>query len=334
MRGSDSKPKAPTPPARRTAEAVAIVAVAVLAAPAIGGVAKGHVVRVEHPRAEMAFVSEGPFERGMNDEDRDFVRLACIREFGPGYPYCDDEWLGIDVLLDRSTVYLDAFWIDRHETTVAAYRACVAAGGCDVAPLVVGDTRYLVPAWPMVNVTWREAADYCKWAGKRLPTEAEWERAARGTDGRRWPWGNQDRVDGSNHGRGESAAITRTRALAGQNPEPDEFRPDPTDGYENAAPPGALRWSESPVGALDMAGNVAEWVADNWSMDGYRNLPTSNPQRSLPVAAGEDARVIRGGSWAEPAFYGLVFLRRPYNRFIPATSRSHDRGFRCAKSAS
>src|SRR5512134_3264010 len=89
-------------------------------------------------------------------------------------------------------VYVSPFLIDRREVTAAEYRRCVLAGSCDLTPLVAGDRRFIRDDLPVVNVTWFDAVSFCGWQGKRLPTEAEWEKAARGDDARRWPWGMAD----------------------------------------------------------------------------------------------------------------------------------------------
>jgi serine/threonine-protein kinase len=200
----------------------------------------------------------------------------------------------------------------------------VAAGACDVAALLSGDLRYTVDDWPMVNVSWQDAVDYCGWAGKRLPSEAEWEKAARGGDGRRWPWGNHDRVDGSNHGRLEANGLLAPTVGLQSN---FSFVGDDSDGFAVVAPPGAVRWSESPYGAFDLAGNVSEWVADYYAGDGYVSLPAVDPVQNAPQPPAPE-RVCRGGSWAEPKLYGRAYYRNSAN---PA-HRSFDRGFRCARS--
>jgi len=193
------------------------------------------------------------------------------------------------------TVHLDAFYIDETEVTNAQYRACVEAGACD-AP---SDTTYYDNAdyaqHPVVFVSWNDADVYCKWADKRLPTEAEWEKAARGTDGRMYPWG--------------------------EGLDCDHAQYSECDGQ--AVPVGSKPKGASPYGALDMAGNVWEWVADWYDESYYSHSPSHNPQ-------GPDLgeyRVLRGGSWDNV----------PYNvQSAPRDRRSPDswvdgRGFRCAR---
>jgi formylglycine-generating enzyme required for sulfatase activity len=170
------------------------------------------------------------------------------------------------------TVYLDAFWIDQTEVTNARYRACAAAGAC-LPPAEKGSpTRgdyYQNGAYagfPVMGVTWEQAYAYCAWAGRRLPSEAEWEKAARGTDGRRYPWG-----DGP----------------------PDDSLANFDDQAGDTTLAGSYPAGASPYGALDMAGNVWEWVSDWYGTDYYQYSPPENP-------AGPDTgefRVIRGGSY-------------------------------------
>lgn len=292
---------------------------------AAAGRRAGEVRRVEHIASATVAIPAGTFAMGFDDREseRAELLLACARELGAesGEVYCRSETLWENALEQRE-VYLPAYGIDRYEVTTAAYRACAAAGGCDVTPLTVGDPVFLEDALPMVNVAWRDAAEYCRWRGKRLPTEAEWEKAARGDDGRRWPWGNHDRADGANHGRAQDHPV---RAPPYAFPS---FVGDARDGFAGAAPPGALVWSDSPYGVYDLAGNVSEWVADYYR-ESYVGLTTVDPVVDTPPSGTSSPRVYRGGSWAEPALFGRTYMRL----FAAPGHRSFDRGFRCARDA-
>jgi sulfatase modifying factor 1 len=139
--------------------------------------------------------------------------------------------------LGTRRVHLPTFGIDRTEVTHAAWRRCMAAGRC-VPPRVAGDDpRLSADAMPVSGITLAEAADYCAHAGGRLPTEEEWEKAARGDSARRFPWGSHYHARLANHGR-------------------PPLRPDPGDGFRWAAPVGSFPDGASPYGVLDMAGNV------------------------------------------------------------------------------
>jgi formylglycine-generating enzyme required for sulfatase activity len=212
----------------------------------------------------------------------------------------------------QHTVYLDAFWIDRTEVTRSQYRKCVEAGVCG-APTTCGwgDPTHggtSTADYPVVCVNWSGARAYCKWAGARLPTEAEWEKAARGTDGRVYPWGNS--FDGSRLN------------FCDQNCEYDRRDATANDGHVRTAPVGSYPSGVSPCGALDMAGNVREWVND-WHDGGYY---AQSPARNPPGPDLGEYRVIRGGSW--------LAIRRDVRsadrfRFRP-TYADWDLGFRCA----
>ncbi|MEM9488740.1 MAG: formylglycine-generating enzyme family protein [Myxococcota bacterium] len=289
----------------------------------------GRIVTVVHQPPDMVIVPAGTFTMGPSASELEDLRIACRVELGRADWFCARDAVG-NFQLEARQVRLDAFAIDRHEVTAGQFRECVAAGRCDLAALVAGDNRYVRDEWPIVNVTWQDSVDYCSWLGKRLPTEAEWEKAARGTEAFRWPWGNHERRDGSNHGKGAPSAIQYTQAYVPPTGPVNynyEFAPDDSDGYAYAAAPGALRWSESPYGTYDMAGNAAEWVQDYFGVAGYEGLPTSNPVRDVPDPRIRDIRVRRGGSWAEPKFIGRTYYRTPAR----VNERQPWVGFRCAR---
>ncbi len=205
------------------------------------------------------------------------------------------------------TVYLDAFWIDRAEVTVDAYHECVDAGVCKQGNSSTscnwnksdrGDN-------PVNCVTWKQAHDYCEWRGARLPSEAEWEKAARGTDARTYPWG-------------EAApscdlAVMWDAAVGGFGCDQNRTQPG------GSRPAGA-----SPYGAVDMIGNVREWVNDWYGATYYAESPSANP-------AGPETgtyRVLRGGSWFvdDPGE-----LRASFRYGTNPGFSLIDDGFRCAR---
>lgn len=169
-------------------------------------------------------------------------------------------------------VTLDAFWMDQLEVTNAMYALCVNAGGCTPPKSFKSQRRpeyFNNPEfndYPVIYTTWGQAKAYCEWAGRRLPTEAEWERAGRGDDFRTFPWG-EDEADG---------LLANFNMLVGDTSRVGTY------------PAGA-----SPFGVLDMAGNVAEWVNDIYSSN-YANAVTLNP--TGPLTSSSFYRVVRGGS--------------------------------------
>jgi serine/threonine-protein kinase len=229
----------------------------------------------------LAFVPAGPFRMGSPDDDP--------QAFGNEKP---------DHVVD-----VPAFWIDRTEVTNAQYQMCVAASACTPPIGVDSATRknyYADPQFvdfPVILVSWRQARAYCEWAGRRLPSESEWEKAARGTDGRLYPWGDQPPDNTLLNF--NLAALDTTRV--------------------GAFPNGA-----SPYGALDMAGNVVEWV-DGFYYDSYfvfvRNTVTPTPAFLGGV------RILRSSSWHD-LFANIRVASRRYA--VSETSAYNDVGFRCA----
>jgi len=192
-------------------------------------------------------------------------------------------------------VYLDAYWIDRTEVTNAMFERFVEATGHDARPgwriTASGKADH-----PVRYVNWFDADAYCRWAGRSLPTEAQWEKAARGTDGRKYPWGNQ---------------------------EPDESRCNFELNEDGTTPVGKYSpKGDSPYGVADMAGNVWEWVADWYDEGYYRSAPGENP----PGPGSGTGRVLRGGSWGNVA--GSV--RSSFRGSDLPDVRSGSNGFRCA----
>jgi sulfatase modifying factor 1 len=216
----------------------------------------------------------------------------------------------------QRSVYLDAFEIDRYEVTNAQYRRFLQATGGEAPERWPERFEHLVPGrdpdwhgtlyppgealYPVAGVNWQDAADYCAWVGKRLPTEAEWEKAARGSDGRLYPWG--DAWDARR-------ANTREAAV----------------GYTQ--PVGTIPAGASPYGALDMAGNVWEWVADWYDKAYYGDAPERNPQGPPP---GTGERILRGGAWDSRPHQA----RTPYRNATHCFSPNFRAGFRCARSLS
>lgn len=196
----------------------------------------------------------------------------------------------------QHTVYLDAFWMDRTEVTNDMYRKCVQAGSCSEPAHSRRYTSLGHANHPALGISWDQAVAYCTWAGRRLPTEAEWEKAARGTDGRLYPWGME-------------------------TPDPSRLNFDHV--VDDTTEVGSYPAGASPYGVLDMAGNVWEWAADGYDEDYYAQSPAENPTGGDSV----NRRVLRGGSWNTQAHNVRVT-----NRFWAFPGRNDTDGFRCALS--
>ncbi len=201
-------------------------------------------------------------------------------------------------------VTLADYAVDRTEVTAGQYEACVAAGGCTVPLNSVGQCTYGSGGdFPITCVDWFQARAYCSWADKRLCTEAEWEKAARGVDGRPYPWGDEP--------------PTCERVIW----EPNESG----CGTGAAWPVGSKPAGAAASGAVDMAGNVWEWVGDWYDADYYKNSPDSDPQGPQEGVQ----RSVRGGSFGTS---GVAFLRVDARGYFAPESGDDDLGFRCCKS--
>ncbi len=226
-------------------------------------------------KQNMIYIAEGPFWMGSDPPQEAFVLEGGVDE----YP--------------KHSVTLRAFWIDQFEVTIVQYRNFVEATGHRPPPIWAGPAH---PApsgsHPVIDVSWNDAEAFCRWAGKRLPTEAEWEKAARGTDGRTWPWGNLFQPDRAN---------------------------TMSSGKGWTVPVGSMEGDISPYGVHDLAGNAMEWTA-SW----YAAYPGSRLKR---FAFGKRYRVMKGGAWNTPA---LPFSRAA-NRHAVGPKWDHpNHGFRCA----
>jgi formylglycine-generating enzyme required for sulfatase activity len=212
-------------------------------------------------------------------------------------------WMGSDDGLPDTRpmhrVYVSTYWLDKFEVTNREYRQCVEGGGC---PAPKDRSSYDDPGraeHPVTNVTWSQARNYCHWRGKRLPTEAEWEKGARGTDGRLYPWGNSEEV---------------FRARAGTV----EQKP----AKNGTEPVGSIGFAVSPYGVADLVLNVSEWVNDWYAEDFYRSSPARDPQG--PVRG--SFRVLRGGESTDRP----LELRASYRGWDDMTYWGPSLGFRCA----
>lgn len=250
----------------------------------------------------------------VNDVDKAELVLIPAGEFTMGSDASDDPYFwGAEG--PAHLVYVDSFWIYRTEVTNSMYARCAAEQKCPkpVQSYAVDTDNYYgnpnYDNYPVIYVTYTHASAYCGWAGGRLPTEAEWEKAARGTGTRLFPWGN-DYPDS------EQVNLCDRNCARGAIRE-DQL----VDGYSGTSPVGRYPAGASPYGALDMAGNVWEWTFDWFQSTFYTISPYENPNG--PISG--ERRVLRGGSWSNSLDGQRVVARISE----PPETSLDNLGFRC-----
>jgi len=254
-----------------------------------------HTPRVHFPQSR--------FVMGSSPNEAEWLINACLGEIHAR------SCLRMDISNEgpRRKVQQSEFWLDRFEVTVQQYDRCVAAGRCNPVPYYSGAQRFRQPDYPVSLVTWFDARDYCNFAGGQLPTEAQWERAARGIKGRRYPWGNLYNSHLSNHGR-----------LAWSDTDRD-------DGFVELAPVGSFPDGATTEQVFDLAGNVEEWTFDRYA-ERYDAKDVIDPT-GPPAGSGLTYRSVRGGSYISPR----VRLRGASRTTAAPDARDASRGFRCAR---
>lgn len=233
------------------------------------------------PDAGMILIAEGPFMMGSSREDVEWI----VRTFHSA----SREWYQDET--PAQEIYLNKYYIDRLEVSNSKYKQYMQATGKN-APKYWDNSRFNKPDQPVVGVNFQEAMEYCLWAGKRLPSEAEWEKAARGEDSRRFPWGN----------------------------EPDPTRANVLglkDQHRYTSSTGNYLKGKSPYGVMDMAGNVWEWTSA-W----YQPYQNSKHENEM---FGQTLKVVRGGSWNSNMDLARTAVR---GKALPKQQQSYI-GFRC-----
>jgi len=269
-----------------TALVVAVMAAIGIALPALaqspGGAGDGHRQMLVR---RMVLVPAGEFTMGTDRAREKPVPVA----YGLQRPAYENEE-------PRRRVHVDAFYIDRFEVTRIEYRQFLKATQPNALDAKRDAELKEWSMYPVVSVTWLDADRYCRWKGARLPTEEEWEKAARGTDGRRFPWG-------------------------------DEYSDGKTNMQQGGlAPIGSFPEDTSPYGVMDMGGSVGEWTS-NW----YKRYPANTAE---DPDYGETLRVVRGGSWGGTGHYNVPYFgRTAYRGQSDPAQHFENIGFRCGLSA-
>jgi formylglycine-generating enzyme len=255
--------------------------------------------------AGMACIPGGPATRGFDGPD------ICPQPENPPKPVNHQP---------SAQIWLQTYYMDVTEVTFEAYKSCEAAGRCNKAGPRYGD--FSRPKQPMIGANWYDASKYCEAQGKHLPTEAEWEKAARGPDGELEPWGNEpatcDRAVIMNEAGQRSCGVKKRGDL-----------PEKGRTWEVAQKPVGR------YGLYDMAGNGEEWVAD-WYAPTYAKCGEpclgTNPEgpcKNADKCPGYTEKIVKGGSWFWPGSCATGYNRRPH---VPSNNPYHHFGFRCAAS--
>lgn len=269
---------------------------------------------------EMVLIEAGWFEMGSTKEQMDAA-------YQLGKKYNKDTkraWFKSEKPQHR--VWVDAYYIDKTEVTNREYRQFMEASGYErkeywsaegwkfiqqkkiTEPRYWSNPEFNQPNQPVIGISWYEAEAYASWAGKKLPTEAQWEKAARGNDKRKYAWGNEA-ADGSRANYCDAKCVYNWKDKSAN------------DGHNYTSPVGSYEAGKSPDGIYDLTGNVWEWVRDWYDADYYSQSPERNPVNDKKSTH----RVLRGGGWGNI----LALVRSAYrNRASPIT-RSGDVGFRC-----
>jgi formylglycine-generating enzyme required for sulfatase activity len=272
-----------------------LVVIAFAALP-IMGILRGTVLTPyeETPPAEDMSAQEGEFAANEEPVAEEMVTI-------PAGPFIRGTMSGGFDEQPQRTIHLETFSIDRFEVTNHQYQQFVLATGHRKAGPPSRYAKSIAKMrgtnQPAVYVSWEDANEYCHWRGKRLPTEAEWEKAMRGTDGRLWPWGNQEKPNGANWARVQ-------------------------DGHDVSARVGTFQTDKSPYGVMDGAGNVMEWVADWYQEAYYKESPAKDP----PSPEFGTFRVMRGGGYTTTGADIRITSR---SKMVP-DFRDETIGFRCA----